>query len=269
MVSRILLAGFAAALNTPFAVAQTPAATVIPNTISAEATDILRVAPDVARLTFSVVTKDLVAETATDENEKLTKDLLAAIAKLKLNGLKVTSQALKIAKVESDGNNGAPVAIPGGGGPMLKSDYRTVRTVTVTVKDADVEQLQEGVGKIQKEAAKLGVAGDSTQSIYNGFGNERQNVVRVSYGLQAGWDDRSKEVLSKLTKRALERAALLADGAGLKVAGVVSIIEPNESTLSANSTNFIYGTTEPTDELSDGELVLKVRVRVTVRVLEK
>ena len=236
MVSRILLAGFAAALNTPFAVAQTPAATVITNTISSEATETLRVAPDVARLTFSVVTKDLVAETATDENEKLTKDLLAAIAKLKLNGLKVTSQALKIAKVESDGNNGAPVA-PGGGGPMLKSDYRTVRTVTITVKDADVEQLQAGVGKIQKEAAKLGVAGDSTQSIYNGFGNERQNVVRVSYGLQDGWDDRSKEVLSKLTKRALERAALLADGAGLKVAGVVSIVEPNESAPSATSSS--------------------------------
>ena len=215
------------------------------------------------------MTKDLVAETATDENEKLTKDLLAAIAKLKLNGLKVTSQALKIAKVESDGNNGAPVAIPGGGGPMLKSDYRTVRTVTVTVKDADVEQLQAGVGKIQKEAAKLGVAGDSTQSIYNGFGNERQNTVKVVYGLQSGWDDKSKDVLAKLTKRAMERAQALAEGANLKVSGVLSIDEPREPTNPNSTTNFIYGTTEQGDELTDGELVLKVRVRVTVRVSEK
>ena len=93
-------------------------------------------------------------------------------------------------------------------------------------------------------------------------------MVRVTYGLQAGWDDKSKEVLAKLTKRALERATLLAEGAGLKVAGVVSIDEPREpapQNLNAN----IYGIPEQTDELTDGELVLKVRVRVTVRVTEK
>ena len=262
MVSRILLAGFMAAFGSSIAVAQGPAPTA--NTISAEATDTLRVSPDVARIQFAVVTKDAVAETASDENEKLTKDLTAAFNKLKLNGMKVTSQTLKISKVEGDGNG--PGAAPGGN-PMPKTEYRTVRTVTVTVKDADADQLLANVGKIQKEAAKIGIAGESTTNIYNGFGNERQNVVRVTYGLQAGWDDKSKEVLAKLTKRALERATLLAEGAGLKVAGVVSIDEPREpapQNLNAN----IYGIPEQTDELTDGELVLKVRVRVTVRVTE-
>ena len=264
MVSRIWLAGVAVILGGSLAAAQAPAA----NTISAEASEILRVAPDVARIQFAVVAKDGIAETAADENDKLAKDLLAAITKLKLNGVKVTSQTMKISKVES-GDNNAPVAPGGGNVPMLKADYRAVRTVTVTVKDADAEQLQTNVTKIQKEAAKIGVAGDSTANVYNGFGNERQNAVRVTYGLQAGWDDKSKDVLTKLTKRALERATLLAEGAGLKVAGVVAIDEPREPTVPNATTNIIYGITEAGDELTDGELVTKVRVRVTVRVLEK
>ncbi len=264
MVLRKLLAGFVTVLGTSAALAQTPMPT--PNTISAEASDTLRATPDLARVTFSVVTKDPVAETSTDENDKLTKDLTAAVAKLKIAGAKVTSQTLKIAKIESEGppnpnNNNAA---------MLKADYRAVRAVTVTVKDADVEQLQTSVAKIQKEAAKLGVAGDSNASVYNGFGNERQNVVRVSYALQAGWEDRSKDVLAKLTKRALDRAGQLAEGAGLKVAGVVSIEELRDPGGANSSPNFIYGgTTDQTDDLLDGELVLKVRVRVTVRVGDK
>ena len=264
MVSRIWLAGVAVILGGSLAAAQAPAA----NTISAEASEILRVAPDVARIQFAVVAKDGIAETAADENDKLAKDLLAAITKLKLNGVKVTSQTMKISKVES-GDNNAPVAPGGGNVPMLKADYRAVRTVTVTVKDADAEQLQTNVTKIQKEAAKIGVAGDSTANVYNGFGNERQNAVRVTYGLQAGWDDKSKDVLTKLTKRALERATLLAEGAGLKVAGVIAIDEPREPTVPNATTNIIYGITEAGDELTDGELVTKVRVRVTVRGLEK
>lgn len=263
MVSRIWLAGVALVLGSPFAVAQVPAV----NTISAEASETLRVAPDVARIQFAVVAKDGIAETAADENDKLAKDLLAAITKLKLHGVKVTSQTMKLSKVES-GDNNVAVAPGGGNVPMLKADYRAVRTVTVTVKDADAEQLQSHVAKIQREAARIGVAGDSTANVYNGFGNERQNAVRVTYGLQAGWDDKSKDVLTKLTKRALERATLLAEGAGLKVAGVVAIDEPREPTA-PNATNIIYGITEAGDELTDGELVLKVRVRVTVRVLEK
>ena len=265
MVSRICLAGVAFVFGCSAAVAQSPAA----NTISAESTETLRVAPDVARIQFAVVAKDGIAETAADENDKLAKDLLAAITKLKLNGVKVTSQTLKISKVESGDNNNVAVAPGGGNAPMLKADYRAVRTVTVTVKDADAEQLQSHVAKIQKEAARIGVAGDSTANVYNGFGNERQNAVRVTYGLQAGWDDKSKDVLTKLTKRALERATLLAEGAGLKVAGVVAIDEPREPTTPNMSTNIIYGITEAGDELTDGELVLKVRVRVTVRVSEK
>ena len=264
MVLRILLAGFVAILGTSFAFGQTPAPAAASNTIVAEATETLRVAPDVARITLHVVVKDPVAETATDENEKLTKDLLASLTKLKITGAKVTAQSLKIAKIDSDNQPAMP-----GANPMAKSDYRAVRSVTVTVKEADVEQLQVQVGKIQKEAAKLGIAGDSSNPVFNGFGNEKQNVIKVSYGLQAGWDDRSKDVLIKLTKRALERATLLAEGANLKVVEVTSIEEPREPTVPNQALNYIYGTTEQQDDLTDGELVLKVRVRVTVRVTAK
>lgn len=267
MVSRILVAGFAAVFVVGSAFAQTPAPPA-PNTISAEATDTLRAAPDVARVTFSVVTKNAIAETATDENETLSKDFLANIGKLKLNGVKITAQTVKVAKVESqDPDAGKPA-----GAPMTKADYRVVRAITVTVKDADTELLQAAVSKVQKEGAKIGVAGDSTQNIYTGLGNEMHNKVKVVYGLQAGWDDRSKDVLAKLTKKALERATALAEGAGLKVAGVLSVEEPADAAHMnpfASWAANIYGTAEPTDELVDGELVQKVRVRVTVRVLEK
>jgi|GEM_PF-3099438 len=261
MVVRILLTGVLAVLAAPFCSAQTPAPVPAANTISAEATDTLRAAPDVARITLQVITKDPVAETASDENEKLAKDLLATLTKLKIAGAKVTAQSLKIAKIDG----AAEPAMPNNN-PMPRSDYRAVRAVTVTVREADAEQLQIAVAKIQKEAAKLGVAGDSNSSVYNVFGNEKQNVVKVSYGLQAGWDDRSKDVLGKLTKRALERATLLAEGAGLKVVEVLSIDEPRDPAAPAAALTYLYGVTEHADELTDGELVQKVRVRVTVRV---
>ncbi len=261
MVLRILLAGFAAILGTSAASSQTPTPAPAASTISAEATDTLRAAPDVARITLHVVTKDPVAETATDENEKLVKDLLSTIAKLKIAGAKVSAQSLKIGKIDSEGQPGMP-----NNNPMPKTDYRSVRAITITVKGADADQLQIDVAKIQKEAAKLGITGDSNNNVFNGFGNEKQNVVKVSYGLQNGWDDRSKDVLSKLTKRALERATLLAEGAGLKVVEVLSIDEPRDPTTPAAALNLIYGAAEQTDDLTDGELVQKVRVRVTVRV---
>ena len=258
MVLRILVAGFVAIAGPAVASAQTPAPAA--NTISAEASDTLRAAPDVARITLQVVTKDPVAETATDENEKLTKDLLATLTKLKIAGAKVTAQSLKIAKIDGAADPNMP------NNPIPKSDCRAVRAVTITVREVDAERLQDAVARIQKEAAKLGVAGDSPMSIYTGLGTEKQNVVKVSYGLQAGWDDRSKEVLGKLTKRALERATLLAEGAGLKVVDVLTIDEPRDLFTPAATMGYVYGAGEQPDDLTDGELVLRVRVRVTVRV---
>jgi uncharacterized protein YggE len=258
MIVRILLVSLFAGLSTPAVFGQVPTPIAPPNTISAEATETLRVAPDLARLSFSVVTKDAIAETSFTENEVLTKDLLTNIGKLKVTGLKITSQSYKIAKIESV-LNGVPVA-PGGNQPM-KSDFRTVRTIVIFLKDSDVDQLQANIGAIQKEAAKVGVTGDSLGMTYTGNGYENQNTVRISYGLQNGWDDRSKEVLAKVTKRALERAQLLAEGAGLKVAEVVSITEPTSTTV----VNYVNGVVD-TSDLVDGELVQKVNVRVTVRV---
>ena len=67
----------------------------------------------------------------------------------------------------------------------------------------------------------------------------------------------------------MERATLLAEGANLKVVEVTSIEEPREPTVPNQAINYIYGTTDQQDDLTDGELVLKVRVRVTVRVAAK
>lgn len=268
MSSRFLIVSWAVALGGAAFAQQTTVllpAQAAPNTIVAEASDILRAAPDIARVTFSVVHKDPVAETASEENEKMTKELITQLGKLKIANLKVTSQAFKISKVESENNNNP--APPGGGVvPMMKADYRTVRTVTVALKDANPEQLQANVAAIQKEAAKMGIAGDSQQSVYNGFGNERQNVVRVAYGLQNGWDDKSEPTLAALTKRAMKRATALAEGAGMKVIEVVSITESHEPVASAPNTNFFYGVSEQADDLADGELVQKIRVRVTVKI---
>lgn len=258
MIVRILLVSLLAGLGTPVLFGQVPAPVAPPNTISAEATETVRVAPDLARLTLSVVTKDAVAETSFAENDVLAKDLLANIGKLKMTGLKITSQSYKISKIDSIINGVA--VLPGGNQPM-KSDFRTARTIVIFLKDSDIDQLQANIGLIQKEAAKVGVTGDSTGMTYTGNGYENQNTVRVSYGLQAGWDDRSRDVLAKVTKRALERAQLLAEGAGLKVVEIVSITEPTSTTV----VNYVNGVVD-TSDLVDGELVQKVNVRVTVRV---
>lgn len=258
MIVRVLLVSLFAGLTTPVVFGQVPAPVAPPNTISAEATETLRVAPDLARLTFSVVTKDSLAETSFTENDVLAKDFLANVGKLKMAGLKITSQSFKIAKIESVVNG---VAVLPGGNQPTKSEFRTVRTIIIGLKDSDIDQLQASIGILQKEAAKVGVTGDSAGMIYNGAGYENQNTVRISYGLQAGWDDRTKDVLAKVTKRALDRVQLLAEGAGLKMAEVVSITEPTSTTV----VNYINGVAD-TSDLVDGELVQKVNVRVTVRV---
>jgi uncharacterized protein YggE len=250
-------------LLTPVALGQTPAADK--GTVTAEAVELVRAKPDLAKLYFTVINKNGDATIATDENAEQTKVFAEAIHKLDLAGVKVASQALRVNRVETQNRMGGGNNIP------FIPEFHAVRTVLVSVSSKDADKLRANLERVQQEAAKQGVSGETGNASYNGMSYERNAPVRLVYTRQDGWDDDTVAALGKATKRAIQRAEAMATGAGLKVGEVLSIGEP---TTAGPQTVYNYAGTytttaqsgDPQDEFIDGELVRKVRVRVVVAV---
>ena len=251
----------------PIAFAQSPTAPVIERgTVTAEAVEVIRARPDLAKLYFTVLVKNGDPVTASDENGEQSKQFSEAITKLSLAGVKVVDQPMRVNRVEAQNRNV-------GNAPFIQ-EYHAVRTVVVSVSNKDTDKLRTVMEKVQQEAAKQGVSGEAGNASYNGMGYERNAPVKVVYGRETGWDDDTVSALSKATKRALQRAEAMATGAGLKLGEIVSIGEPTQP---GPQTQTIYNyagspassgasTADTQDELIDGELVRKVRVRVVVAV---
>ena len=244
--------------------AQTPAA-IDKGTVTAEAVEVVRVKPDLAKLYFTVIVKNGDATIATDENTEQSKAFAEGIHKLDLAGVKVASQPLRVNRVETQNRLGGGNNIP------FIPEYHAVRTVLVTVSSKDADKMRVNLEKVQQEAAKQGVSGETGNASYNGMAYERNAPVRLVYARQDGWDDDTVVALGKATKRAIQRAEAMATGAGLKMGEVLSVSEP---TTIGPQTVYNYAgtyvssaqTADPQDEYLDGELVRKVRVRVVVAV---
>jgi hypothetical protein len=157
------------------------------------------------------------------------------------------------------------------------AEYHAARTVLVSVTAKDADKLFAAVEKVQTEAARQGVAGESSGNAnYNGFTYERNAPVRVVYARDGGWEADTAKALAAATKKAVARAEAMAEGAGLKAGEVVSIGEPSVAVI-GNQTIYNYAgvsgmvaaggqVADPQDEFVDGELVRKVRVRVVMTV---
>jgi len=256
----ILLCGLAAL---PPAFAQTPKPTV-----TAEATEVIRAKPDTARIAFTVASRNADSDTATGDNDTLTQQFTDAINKLKLTGVKASTDPMRIDKVELAGNRGGGIGV---------GEFNAVRNVVVTATEADPTKLATLVEKVQKEAAKQGIGGELSPASYNGMQYERNGGVKVAYSrAEAAWDEATTAAIGKATKRAMQKAEALATGAGLKLGDLVSVGEVADVPKGAipvisttvGATPFLGGTVNPgvtTDTLDafvDGELVRKVKVKV-------
>lgn len=258
MRSLILLCGLLAA--TP-ALAQ-PAAPP-KGSVTADAAEVIRTKPDQAKLVFAVTARNQDAATATDENDTQAKQFADGLEKLKVAGVKVASEPLRVDRVESQNNGG------GVGG----TEFNAVREVVVTVAEADPAKLAAAVEKLQKEAAKLGVSGEPGGANYNGNSYERVGKVKVVYSRgDAEWEELTAAALTRATKKATKRAEAMAAGAGLKLGELLSLGTSEDSPPRPSGSTYYTpdliehtspSTTRQTeDTFVDGELVRKVRVRV-------
>lgn len=249
----------------PVAIAQTPAKP----TVAAEATEVIRAKPDTARLVFTVAVRNADGDTASTDSETLVSQFTDGLAKLKLTGVKVTPDPLRLDRVELTNNRG--LAGPGVG------EFNAVRAVVVTVSDGDPAKMVTLLEKVQKEAAKQNVGGEMGPASYNGFQYEKNGGVKVAYSrAEDGWEEATTAAVAKATQRAMKKAEALANGAGLKLGDLVSVGElpadgpkaTSSSVTTVGSSTYGGGpanpgiTTDTLDSFVDGELVRKVKVRV-------
>ncbi len=248
------------------ATAQSPAKP----TVSAEATEVIRAKPDTARVVFTVASRNADADTASTDTDTLVTQFTDALTKLKLAGVKATSDPLRVDRIELTNNRG--IVGPGVG------EFNAVRAVVVTVSDDDPAKLVTLLEKVQKEAAKQNVGGEMGPASYNGFQYEKNGGVRVAYTrAEAGWEEATNAAVTKATQRAMKKAEALATGAGLKLGDLVSVGElpadaPKAATplVAATIGSSAYGggtanpgvTADTLDSFIDGELVRRVKVRV-------
>lgn len=241
--------------------AQTPVAAGPPGNISVEAVEVVRQKPDTVKLFMKVEARNAESAAATDEATDEAKKVLEGLGKVKLPGVTIAAQPHRTVRIET---------MPPRGGPGVQGavEFRVIKPITVTVSEADYDKFTAAVEKVQAEAFKLGLVPDllSDTFTYNSSSGqqEKNSPFRAVYSRKGGWDDLTGPALEKATKKARAKAEALAAGAGVTLGGVSSV---NEVTAYAASPSYNpYGSAatagDPEDELSEGELLRKVRVRV-------
>lgn len=198
------------------AVAQQP-------TVTAEATELVRVKPDSARVYLTVETRHANADTSADNHADAVKRAVDDLKGLRLKGVTVTPQQSLSARIDATDPRFA---------------YVNARTLLVTVADSNPEQLAETVTKVQQEATKLGLSG----------------TPQVVFEKKDGWDELLAPAIGKATKRAVQKAELLATSAGLKPGTILAVSDGSEAPTA----------TDEAVAYTDGELVRKVRVKVVI-----
>ena len=261
------LAALALLVAPVVALAQTPA----PGTVTADATETVRMKPDQARIVLTARTRSPDAAMAADEATEQTKKFAEAVDKLKLKGVKVTTAPLQTAKGAEDSTGGVRVIQPGGPGAAIPpKEVQATREVVVTVSEADFTALADAVEKVQREAYAAGLSGAKANTGYNPFGGSDGEKIKVTYHRKEGGDELTTAALAKATKKATARAEAIASGLGMKLGAVVSAGEVDTVEPAATATRInLYGgdPAEATkDDLVDGELVRTVRVRVVYAV---
>lgn len=237
-----------------------------PITLTAEAVEVVKLKPDVAKIYLNVESKDASAEEAAKANADARKRLVDAVEKAGAKGLKAVALQQKITK-DRDNSNRVFRAV-GPGGPIVQpppaESYTVNQPMTFIVTEADPEKLLGAVEKVLQAAASVGVTGESNNNDYrySPYGETRSGG-RVVYEVKGGWDAAVSDALAKATVRAVLNARSLAKGAGLNVLRVQAVEDVSDGPVNSEpGVRYYPGGDEP---VSDGiELTRRVKVRVKV-----
>lgn len=246
-----------------------------PITLTAEATETIRLKPDQAKVYLSIESKEGNPDDAATTGDDTRKKLTEAIDKLGLKSVKVAASQLKVTKDRDNSINRVLRVGPNGAVPPPPPDsYTVVHPLVVTVSDADPDKLLRAVERVIQTAASAGVTGERTTEFRASPYGETRSGGRVVYGVKGGWDAAVEPALTKASERAVANARALARGVGATVQKVEAVedVTAAGTTPGAAAANVIYdGSISPPaeDELVDGELVRKVRVRVKVTAVSK
>lgn len=248
------------------AIAQTSVQPVL-NTVTAEATEVVRVKPDQAKVYITAVSRNADPSVASDEAAEQAKRFADGVQRLKVKGLKATTDPVKVAKLTDE-----RLALRGGlgvGGAAPPMEVQASQQVVITVADTDPKALVDGVERIQREAIKEGLTGAAPEGSLST--RYTTDMVRVAYLKQEGIDDLLTAALGRATKRATARAEAIASGLGMKLGAVVAAEElpagSDPSAVFSATSSLTRGTNvNPSAELVEGELVRTVRVRVVFAV---
>jgi uncharacterized protein YggE len=248
LLATTLMIAFASAVS-----AQTP------STVTTEAVATVRVKPDHAKIYLNLDAKAGEANGSVENSLAARKELIAAIDKLGLKNAKAIIQPQRISKDRevSELFPNAPVK-------QIIETYETNQQVIYTVTDHDPAKLTDAIEKIAKAAANLGVSGDSGRYIDDNIRMRRMILggtggLRIVYESKTGWDDAMLAGMTQATEKAVRQANALARGAGLKVIDVLKIEDITEGEPMTGQRR-----DNSEEDMVDGELVRKVRVRVKV-----
>jgi uncharacterized protein YggE len=243
-----------------------------PITLTAEATEVVRLKPDQAKVYLSIESKEGNPDDAATAGDDTRKKLTEGIDKLGLKSVKVAAAQLKVTKDRDNSINRVLRVGPNGAVPPAPPDtYTVVHPLVVTVSDADPDRLLRAVERVIQTAASAGVTGERTTEFRSSPYGETRSGGRVVYGVKGGWDAAMEPALTKATERALKNAQALAKGVGAtvqKVEAVEDLTQGGTVTQAVNSFDAALPVALD-DELIDGELVRKVRVRVKVIAVVK
>jgi len=237
----------------------------LPGTVTAEATEVVRVKPDQAKVYATASSRNADATVASDEAADLAKRFTQEVQKMPGKGLKATADAVKVSRMTDE-----RVVLRGGAVPP--TEMHASQQVVITITDADPKTLTEAVEKVQRAAIKEGLTGSAADA-YPLSSRYSTDTVRVAYLKQDGMDDLLTAALGKATKKATARAEAIATGLGMKLGAVVAAEELSGTAGAAADPAGTFGTSalratavSTAGDLVEGELLRTVRVRVVYAV---
>ncbi|MBW2604208.1 MAG: SIMPL domain-containing protein [Deltaproteobacteria bacterium] len=193
---------------------------------------------DSAKISIAVVTEARKLEQAGSENADKTRAVLAAVKGLNINHLKLKTSDYRVTPQRD--YKARPPEIKG---------YEVSNAIEVTLEGFETEPLSKHVSRIVGKALESGA----------------NNIQRIGFYLK----DRSaleKKALKLATKEAVERAKTLAEAAGVKLKGIVSLstqptyAPPRPHMLRAAEMKADAGTMAPPMEIGES----RIRVQVSI-----
>ncbi len=207
------------------------------NTISVSSDGKVTVLPDVGYISLGIETKDKDVKAAEDENSKLMDDIMKALKKFDIDDTDIKTTGYNIYPQYDQNNDEKPTS------------YSVRNTVEVTVKNL------EDMSGIIDAAVEAGA--------------NRTNNIR--FGV-LDREESYNEALKNAIANARSRAEVLADAAGLKIVGVVTVNE-NSSSPQYYYADMAYDKVESAagsaPSISAGDMDITARVSVTFEVAPK